>query len=113
MGETIQALIASELERLPEKGRLALEQFLVQPYKVMRHNDYNDELAECWIIAVSQRAMIAYCENGISNCYCWGIIDPKSTLLGRDDGWHLSLDDAFMNSGLCDRDLIPQDYEVL
>lgn len=112
MAENIQALLASELERVPEPRRHAMQPFLIEPYRVVLEHGYCADTVECWIVAVSPNVLLAYCEAGLSDEYRWGILAPESADLGRDDAWHVSLDDAFMNSSLCSRDLIPKGYEV-
>ncbi len=112
MEEQIQGIVAAELERMPEPRRSKLAVLLVHPQKATRDHGYRPGSSICWIVAVAPAALLVYCEGGLSEHYRWGILDPKTSNLGGDDTWHASLDDAFMNSGLCDRTLVPPGYEV-
>ena len=110
--QTIQKTLALELAQLPESRRQVLSRFFVPPYRQIREHGYRPGNSECWIFAESQSVLLCYCLNGLSKEYCWGILERETADLGADDRWHLSMDHAFMNSGLCDRSLVPNDYEV-
>jgi hypothetical protein len=112
MEERIRSMVTAELGRMPEPRRLKLLESSVDPYKVSRSHGYRDSSSECWIVAVAPTVLLAFCEDGLSTHYCWGILDPRGADLGGDDAWHATLDDAFINSGLCDPRLIPSGYEV-
>jgi len=112
MEERIEAIVAAEFQRIPEPRRAKLLELSVQPYRVSRAHGYRDGSSECWVVAVAATALLAYCEDGLSTHDPWGILDPRASNLGGDDSWHVTLDDAFINSGLCDPSLIPAGYEV-
>ena len=112
MEEGIRSILSAELNRMPEPRRLKLLEYSVEPYKVPRSRGFRDGFSECWIVAVAAAVLLVFCEDGLSKHYRWGILDPRASDLGGDDSWHATLDDAFMNSGLCDPRLIPSGYEV-
>jgi len=110
--ESIEDTISGELDLLPAVRRHALTSYLVTPFKQCREHGYKPVKVDCWVIAEGEKISICYYENGLGSFCRWGILEKSTSDLGRDDAWHISLDHAFINSGLCDRKLVPNNYEV-
>ena len=110
--EQVRALVSGELDRMPAGRRAALQPFIVDPAPVAGSSNYEAGVKHCWTVAKFDSLVILYSPGGGVGSYPWGISSPDAPDLAGDDAWHVSLDDAFMCSGLCDRALVPSDYEV-
>jgi DUF2075 family protein len=114
----IKALIELELQKIEEKRRReSLRSILIEPQMEYREWLYTPNTEyPCWVVATGNSAPVSlvYCEYGFGPTYPWGALllgEDWGRHLGTDSQWFLSLDDAFINSGLWDSPL-PDHYEV-
>lgn len=109
------AMVTAAMGSMPTPRRVLLETFLVHPRHEERASDYKNWVGECWVIAAKGETVIVYCKGGLvggEGSDPWGFLPASGRSLGSDDCWYPSLDDVFMCSGLCPRNLIPSDYEA-
>jgi hypothetical protein len=107
----VKKLVAEQLVRISDPARRdALAAHVVEPF-VERRTWRGSRQHDTWIVARSP-------ENGLMLAYCntahgdpWGVVSTNDTYLHESDWWFLSLDDAFINSGMWTGPL-PPDYEV-
>ncbi len=111
----INALFENELERIgDQERRRALQQFLIPPFIRPASWPFGPagRTIAAWVVAADDASgtQIVYSEEGFQQDR-WGIASSRSAWAGTDDSWFLSLDDAFIHSGLW-RGPLPDDYEV-
>ena len=114
--DTIKRLVSEEVSRITDMDRReALKAILVEPDLQLRDWLYGQELQKypCWVIGrvPTEPTVLVYCEYGFGPSYPWGILHAEDRSLGMDAQWHLTLDDAFLNSGGW-KGLLPPGYEV-
>ena len=115
----IKALVELELQKIQEKYRReSLCSILVEPKMEYRDWLYTPNTKyPYWVVAMgnSSPVSLVYCEYGFGQKYPWGVLllgeEHWGKHLGIDSQWFLSLDDAFINSGLWDGPR-PDNYEV-
>ncbi len=94
--------------------RTKIVEFFTPHEKLMLSWDYSEEIIEypCTLIAkFPDETAIVYSEDGFASPDNWGVISLTDKSFGRDDGWFISLEDAFIASGYWDGEL-PENYEV-
>jgi len=115
--ERVQALVAQELALVTEPARrAALERLLVAPRHEERDWDYGvpGERYPYWVVAEApaQGVLLVYCERGFGPEFPWGFLftdEPEFTSLGMDSQWHWYLEEAFVQSGLWQGELRPDE----
>lgn len=110
----LTSILQRELATMPEDRRIALQRLVLPPFERVIVWEYGAaQLILVWVVAsCSERnVQIAYSPVGFGASDHWGVIEVHSMSAGRDDSWFLSLDDAFLNSGLWQGPR-PDDYEV-
>jgi hypothetical protein len=110
--ERIEAIVNTQVARMPASRRAALQPLLVMPYSEMRTSHYYADPKRCWVVAASGATLLCFCPGGGVGNDPWAFLSPSDRDLGMDGQWFPSLDDAFINSGLCHRSLIPPGYEA-
>jgi hypothetical protein len=108
--EDVKKIVAEQLKQVadPER-REALAAHLVEPFieRRMERGPWYD----VWIVAKSpeNRLMLAYCASKHGDP--WGVVSADNARLMESDWWFLSLDDAFIVSGMW-KGPWPPGYEV-
>ena len=113
----IEALVASEIERITQPDLVALAQSLrATPVLEDRPWDYGQEAQTypCWITFrhPPSNTAIAYCSEGFGPTYPWGLLflaEPRN--MGMDSQWFASVEDALRNCPAWKGEN-PPDYEV-
>jgi hypothetical protein len=110
--EDLAVLLDRELTAIAADDRRdGVHDFMVEPFPRQLESEYDRHSIECWVVAQSSDLQIVYSDEGFGGSYLWGIVAASRKWAGRDDDWFVSLDDAFINSGLW-KGLLPDDYEV-
>ena len=92
-----------------DEHRQTISRYLVEPLCQKRIEDLTEDSSACWLVAeFSSQVGICYKEVGK---YKWGLVAPNGRFFGGDDAWHLSLQDAFFQSGFAGS-LRPHGYEI-
>lgn len=113
----IAAVVLEELAQIIEiPRRQALRSILVPPSPRSLEFEYSKdaEYRACWVVGETNGSMIVYCPAGFSGdgTYQWGVVNTTADSMGRDDAWFISLDQAFVGSGLW-RGKRPRGFKLL
>ena len=111
--QEIEKIVADQIDKIPDPSRrAAIIDSLVRPERQQFRWQYGEQQFDCWVVALApnHKLRIVYSTPPPIDPYPWCVVTADVQMLGRDDCWFASIDDAFIN-GWWDGS-IPEDYEI-